>query len=128
MAFPVAAAIAYGMIAGGGIAGGAAAIQRLWRYFASSPEEQDAEDAKMTGVLGAAANALAQARFHTTIEAVPPRERAEIQNQTKSLTPLARRQINEAAKAKFGKTISRLSKAQQESLLQELAGEYDGSV
>ena len=75
MPIPVAAAIVFGMIAGGGFAGGTAALQRLYRYFLMSSDEQDLEDQKLTPFLKAIMSALSYAKFGKAIDLLPAEER-----------------------------------------------------
>jgi len=124
MAFPVAAAIAYGMIAGGGIAGAAAALQRLWSYFSESREEQDLEDEELTPFVRAIVNALSYVHFGKPIDLIPETEQRRLEEQAKTIGPRLKKQLNEAAKERFGKVFSRLSESQKKTLLRELAEEY----
>ena len=85
MPFPVAAAIIYGALVGGGTAGAIASLQRLYRYLTSDAAEQDADDARMTPSLQAVAGALAQAKFGMPIVDLPPPERRIIDTEAKVL-------------------------------------------
>lgn len=127
MPFPVAAAIAYGMIAGGGLAGAGAAFQRLWRYFQSSPEEQDLEDEKLTPFLKTIVSALAYAQFGEAPDLLPTDQQKRLAEEAKTIAPRLKRQLNDAARERFGKTFSRLSKPQKEMLMRELADEHEAS-
>jgi hypothetical protein len=121
MPFPVAAAIVWGMIAGGGLAGAGAALQRLYNYLLSTKEEQDLEDQKLTPFLKPIVSVPS---FGKTPDRLPVKEQKQIEAEVKTIAPRLRKQLNEAAKANYGKVFSRLSKAQKEALLHELAKEY----
>lgn len=124
MAFPVAAAIVYGMIAGGGLAGSAAAMTRLWGYFSGSREDQDLEDEKMTPVLMAIVEALARTKFGKNFSELSSREQNSLRSEAKPLAPQFKKDINEASKKQFGKTFSRLNNAQKEEVLAGLQSEH----
>src|SRR5207302_7756230 len=110
--------------AGGGIAGAAAALQRLRRYFLASPEEQDLEDEKQTPFLKTIMSALSYARFGKAINLIPETEQNRLQEQAKAIVPSLKKQLNEAAKARFGKLFPHLSETQKETLLRELAEKH----
>lgn len=124
MAFPVAAAIAYGALAGGGLAGGAAALQRLWRYLNASPQEQEAEDERLTPFIRGIAEALARAKFGVTIDDLSKTDRRSVEGEAISDEPVLKAQLNDASKQKFGKPFSRLNKAEKAELFSWLAEQY----
>ena len=124
MAFPVAAAIAYGAIAGGGLAGGVAALQRLWRYLTADPKEQEAQDERLTPFVQGIAEALASAKCGITLDALPSKDRSSIEAEARVDEPQFRKQLNDAARERFGKPFSRLRKVEKTELLQWLSDQY----
>jgi hypothetical protein len=103
MPFPVAAAVVYGAVAGGGMAGAAAALQRLYRYLTSDGAEQDAQDAQLTPTLQAVAAALAQAKFGMPILDLSPDDRRAIETEANVARMKFAKELNDASKYVFGK-------------------------
>lgn len=124
MPFPVAAAIAYGAIAGGGLVGAAAAIQRIWRYFGATPDEQDAEDERMTPVIQALASAIAQARFGMTINGLSTDDRRSVESEAREDAPRFMREMNAASEERYDKPFSELTRTEREALFRWLAAQY----
>lgn len=124
MPFPLAAAIAYGAIAGGGLAAGAAGLQRLWRYLTADPQEQLRQDEDLTPFVAAIAEALARAKFGVTINALSSDDKRKVEREAQLGKSSFLSQLNEAAKEKYGKPFSRLKKGEKQDLLDWLSSNY----
>jgi hypothetical protein len=124
MPFPVAAAIAYGAIVGGGLAGGVAALQRLWRYLNADSRAQEEEDERLTSFVQGIAEALARAKFGVTLNELATEDRRTLENEARRDGPRLRPELNAAAKDRFGKTFSRLNKGEKAELFEWLSNQY----
>ena len=99
-------------------------MQRLWRYLNADPKEQEAEDERLTPFLPGIAEALARAKFGVTLNVVSANERNAIEAEAKIDEPRLRKQLNDAARERFGKPFSKLRKAEKAELLQWLSDQY----
>jgi len=122
--FPVAAAIAYGAIAGGGLAAAGASLQRLWRYLTADAAEQEAQDERLTPLVSGIAEALSRAKFGMSLITLAPNERRVVEAEARTDTVILPKQLNEASKERYGKAFSRLRKAEKEELLRWLSEQY----
>jgi hypothetical protein len=125
MPFPLAALIIYGCITGGGAAAAVGGLQRLWRYLNADPAEQDGQDERMTPYVQGIAEAIASAKFKIPLIDLSPDDTQRVERKAKRDAPRFNKQLNDAAKERFGRTFSRLKKGQKSELLEWLSRQYN---
>jgi hypothetical protein len=124
MPIPVVAAIAYGAIVGGGLAGAVAAAQRLLDYIRAPREVQDAEDEKMTPIVSAVLSALAQTHFKVPLDRLSTFQKSELETEIRAQLPSIPDDLNAIAQRLFSRPWDSLADDEKGTVMQKLAERY----